>query len=297
MKTGTQLPDVDLHGKVILLTGANSGIGKVTALELAKMGASLVLVCRNKEKGKEAVDEFVKKSGNSSIELIIADLLPQREVRRVASEFVASHSRLDVLINNAGTNFPSFGVTEDGIEQTMAVNYFTPFLLTNLLLGVLEKSTPSRVVNVASVGHFGGDLLLDNLTQDRRMGAQGFSAYQRSKLALVLFTYELARRLDGKQVTANCLHPGTIRTNIWAHAGVASPLTRFASLFMKSAEEGARTSVYLASSPDVERVSGKYFDNRTPKRASEKTYDQSIALRLWEQSIIMTGLDEPVTRN
>ncbi len=178
----------------------------------------------------------------------------------------------------------------------MAVNYFAPFLLTNLLLGVLEKSAPSRVVNVASVGHFGGDLLLDNLTQDRRMGAQGFSAYQRSKLALVLFTYELARRLNGKQIMANCLHPGTIRTNIWAHAGFATPLTRFASLFMKSAEDGARTSIYLASSPEVQGVSGKYFDDCTPKRSSETSYDQSIALRLWEQSMKLTGLEESITR-
>ncbi|MCL5067026.1 MAG: SDR family oxidoreductase [Thaumarchaeota archaeon] len=285
----------DLHGKTILLTGANSGIGKVTALELARMGASLVLVCRNKEKAREAMDEFVKKSGNSSIELIIADLLMQKEVRRAASEFLASHSRLDVLINNAGSNFPSYRETEDGIEQTMAVNYFAPFLLTNLLLGVLEKSVPSRVVNVASVGHFGGDLLLDNLAQDKRMGVEGFSAYQRSKLALVLFTYELARRQNGKQVDVNCLHPGTVRTNIWAHAGIATPLAMFASLFMRSPEKGARTSIYLASSPEVEGVSGKYFDDCSPKRSSEKSYDQTFASRLWEQSVRMTHLVEPAT--
>ena len=284
---------VDLHGKTILLTGANSGIGKVTALELARMGASLVLVCRNREKGKKAMDEFVKKTGNKSIELITADLLLQKEVRSVANEFLSSHARLDVLINNAGTNFPNYGITEDGIERTMAVNYFAPFLLTNLLLGVLEKSAPSRVVNVSSVGHFGGDLLLDNLAQDRRIGAEGFSAYQRSKLALVLFTYELARRLNGKQVSVNSLHPGTVRTNIWSHAGMATPLTKFASLFMRSPEKGARTSIYLASSPEVDGVSGKYFDDCMPKKSSDKSYDQTLASKLWEQSVHLTHLADP----
>ena len=284
---------VDLHGKTILLTGANSGIGKVTALELARMGASLVLVCRNREKGKEAMDEFVKKTGNKSIELITANLLLQKEVRSVANEFLSSHARLDVLINNAGTNFPNYGITEDGIERTMAVNYFAPFLLTNLLLGVLEKSAPSRVVNVSSVGHYGGDLLLDNLAQDRRMGAEGFSAYQRSKLALVLFTYELARRLNGKQVSVNSLHPGTVRTNIWSHAGMATPLTKFASLFMRSPEKGARTSIYLASSPEVDGVSGKYFDDCMPKKSSDKSYDQTLASKLWEQSVHLTHLADP----
>jgi NAD(P)-dependent dehydrogenase (short-subunit alcohol dehydrogenase family) len=285
-----------LAGKTILITGANSGIGKRTALALAKMGASLVLVCRNEKSAKEAIDEIVRKTGNNSIELIVADLLLQREVRRAASEFLSkNHSKLDVLINNAGSNFPSYQETEDDIEKTMALNYFAPFLLTNLLLDIVEKSVPSRIVNVSSVGHFGGHLDLNNLTKDRRMGAQGFAAYQRSKLAIVLFTYELARRLNGKSVTANCLHPGAVRTHIWAHAGAATPFTRLASLFMKSPEEGAKTTIYLASSPEVEGVSGKYFDDCKPKNSSKESYDEVLASRLWEESLKITGLVKATT--
>ena len=286
----TQAALPNLNGKTVLVTGATSGIGKATAMGLAKLGASLVLVCRNKDKSLQAINEIIEKTGNNSIELILANLLLQQEVRKAASEFLSNHSRLDVLINNAGSNFSHYGETRDGIERTMALNYFSPFLLTNLLLSTLEKSDQSRIVNVASVGHFGGHLDLRNVTRDRRMGIQGFSAYQRSKLALVLFTYELARHLDGKSVTSNCLHPGTVRTNIWAHAGAASPLTRFASLFMKSAEQGARTTIYLASSPEVEGVTGKYFDDCKPKSSSRESYDESIASELWNQSLKVTGL-------
>lgn len=249
-----------------------------------------MLVCRNKDRSQRAIDEITRKTGNNSIELLLADLLLQREVRKAASEFLSNHSRLDVLINNAGSNYPRYAETEDGIEQTMALNYFSPFLLTNLLLDALEKSPPSRIVNVASVGHFGGHLDLGNLTRDTSMGMQGFSAYQRSKLALVLFTYELARRLIGKSVTSNCLHPGTVRTNIWTHAGAATPFTRFASIFMKSAERGAMTSIYLASSPEVTWVTGKYFDNCNPKSSSKESYDESLSSKLWDQSLKVTGL-------
>ncbi len=282
----------DLRGKVILLTGGNSGIGKATALALAKLGASLVLVCRDESRAQSAKDEILRKTGNSSIELITANLLLQNEVRKAAAEFQSNHSRLDVLINNAGTNYPRYAETEDGIERTMAVNYFAPFLLTNLLLELLEKTGSSRIVNVASVGHFRANLDLDNLTRDKRMGTYGLGAYSRSKLALVLFTYELARRLEGKKVTANCLHPGTIRTSIWNHAGAMTPITKLASLFMKSAEEGARTTVYLATSPDVEGVSGKYFDNCKPTSSSQESYNKSLATRLWDLSVKMTHLLE-----
>jgi NAD(P)-dependent dehydrogenase (short-subunit alcohol dehydrogenase family) len=280
----------NLEGKTILLTGASSGIGKATAIGLAQMGANLVIVNKNIERSQRAIDEITRKTGNKSIEMIIGDLLLQREVRRVAEEFLANHSRVDVLINNAGSNFSRYAETEDGVERTMALNYFTPFLLTNLLLDELKRSAPSRIVNVASVGHFGGHLELDNLTNDKKMGLQGFAAYQRSKLALVLFTYELARRLNGTRVTANCLHPGAVRTRIWAHAGVATPLARLISLFMKSPEEGAKTSIYLASSPEVEGVSGKYFDDCKPKRSSRESYDESLASKLWNEGSKVTGL-------
>jgi len=279
-----------MSGKVVLITGANSGIGKKTALGLAKMGASLVLVCRDKGKGEAAREEIVKATGNDSIELLLGDLLPQGEVRRVAAEFNDKHPRLDVLINNAGASFTEYAETEDHVERTMAINYFTPFLLTNLLLDTLKKSSPSRVINVASSEHYGGHLDPDNLSRDKHMGTVGSGAYSRSKLALVLFTYELARRLQGTGVTANCLHPGAVRTNIWSHAGAYTPLFRLLSVFMLSAEKGAETSIYLASSPEVERISGKYFEKRMPKRSSDTSYDEALAKKLWDISVRTTGL-------
>jgi len=289
------LPDGTLRGKIVLLTGANSGIGKAIALGLAELGATLVLVCRNEVRGQAAKREIIEKTGNDSVELITADLLLQSEVRRAAAEFRSTHSRLDVLINNAGGAFPSYAETEDGIERTMALNYFAPFLLTHLMLDVLEKSAPSRVVNVASVGHFGGKINLDNLTRDHGMGIGGLGAYQRSKLALVLFTYELARRLSGRQVTVNCLHPGAVRTNIWGHAGVWTPIARLASLFMRSARSGARTPIYLASSPELEGVTGRYYDDCKLTPSSEESYNKSLALKLYDMSLRVTHLTEPET--
>jgi retinol dehydrogenase 14 len=279
-----------MKGKVVLITGATSGIGKATALGLAKMDANLILVCRDKGKGEAAREEIVKASGNNSIELIIADLLPQREVRRVAAEFKANHSRLDVLINNAGASFIDYAETEDGIERTMAVNYFAPFLLTNLLLDTLKTSAPSRVINVTSSEHKDGHLDSSNIGKDTRMGRVGAEAYRRSKLAVVLFTYELARRLQGSGVTSNCLNPGAVRTKIWSNAGAFTLLFRIFSIFMASPEKGAETSVYLASSPDVAGVTGKYFEKKMPKRSSEITYDETIAKELWDASLKITGL-------
>jgi len=280
----------NLQGKVILLTGGNSGIGKATALGLAKFGATLVLVCRNESKAKTAKDEIMRSTGNNSIELITANLLLQSEVRRTATEFLSTHTRLDVLINNAGTNYPNYAETQDGIERTMAVNYFAPFLLTNMLLDTMERTGPSRIVNISSVAHHNGQLDLDNLAKNRRMGLFGLAAYGRSKLALVLFTYELARRLRGKQVTANCLHPGAVRTNIWSHAGAASLIARFGSLFMMSAANGAKTPIYVASSPELVGVSGQYFDNCKPIRSSRESYSELDAAKLWDLSLKMTHL-------
>jgi len=197
---------------------------------------------------------------------------------------------LDVLLNNAGSDFTSYRETEDGIERTMALNYFSQFLFTNLLLPTLRNSAPSRIVNVSSVAHYGASLDFDDINGRGRMGAGGLGAYGRSKLAVILFTYELARRLQGSGVTANCLHPGAVRTNIWSHAGVFSPLTRLAALFMLSPDEGAKTSVYLASSPEVDGITGKYFEKCKPKRSSERSYDEAAAARLWSLSERMTGL-------
>lgn len=283
-----------MEGKVVLVTGGNSGIGKAAALALSKMGADVVLLCRNPKKAEAARAEIARLSGKKA-DLIIADMLLQRDVRRAVSDFLSTRSRLDVLLNNAGADFFSYEETEDGIERTMALNYFSQFLLTNLLLETMKKSAPSRIVNVSSAAHYGAKLDLANINGRGDMGLGGLGAYGRSKLALILFTYELARRLQGSGVTANCLHPGVVRTSIWSHASIFTPLTRLATLFMLSPEEGAKTSVYLASSAEVRDVTGQYFDKCRPKRSSTESYDEALAAKLWDVSERMTGLVAPRT--
>jgi NAD(P)-dependent dehydrogenase (short-subunit alcohol dehydrogenase family) len=283
-----------MEGKVVLITGGNSGIGKAAALSLSRMGADLVLLCRNREKAEAARSEIRSSSGRGA-ELIVADMLIQREVRRAASEFLSTSSRLDVLLNNAGSDFTSYEETEDGIERTMALNYFSQFLFTNLLLDELKKSAPSRIVNVSSVAHYGAKLDFASINGKGRMGTGGLGAYARSKLALNLFTFELARRLQGSGVTANCLHPGGVRTNIWSHAGAFAPIAMLGSLFMLSPEAGAKTSVYLASSPEVEGVTGMYFEKCKPKEPSAESRDGAEAAKLWEVSERMTGFIAPRT--
>lgn len=278
----------DINGKVCLVTGANSGIGKATAIGLGKMGATVVMVCRNKERGEAAAKEVVSKTGNKSVSLLMADLLSQAEIRRLAREFESAFDRLHVLVNNAGSYFPNYGTSEDGIERTFALNSLAPFLLTNLLLDRMKAGAPSRVVNVSSVAHYSGWIRLEDLNGQK--GYRGTSAYSRSKLVLVLFTKELARRLEGSGVTANSLHPGAIRTNIWQHTGIFSPLTLVASRFMRGPGKGAETVLFLASSPDVEGVSGKYFDDMKERRSARAAQDEELARQLWSACERLTGL-------
>jgi NAD(P)-dependent dehydrogenase (short-subunit alcohol dehydrogenase family) len=223
-----------LEGKTCLITGANSGIGKETALALAEMKATVVMVCRSKDKGEAARREISKKSGNDSVGLLLCDLSSLADVRGLAAEVKNRYDKLNVLVNNAGL-FSLMGKTADGFETTFAVDYLAPFLLTNLLLDPLKSSSPSRIVNVSSVAHFGGHVDLDAI--ERKDTPSGWAAYSNSKLALVMFTYELARRLRGTGVTANCLHPGGVATNIWR---IPPVLVR---PFLKSAREGAETSI------------------------------------------------------
>ena len=270
-----------LEGKTCLVTGASSGMGKETALALAKMGATVVLVCRNRSKGEATTREISKNSGNESVELLLCDLSSLAEVRGLASEVRNRYGNLHVLVNNAGV-FRFSGKTPDGFEPTFEVNYLAPFLLTNLLLELIKSSAPSRIVNVSSVAHFSGHIDLDAIK--RKETPSGWGAYATSKLALVMFTYELARRLQGTGVTANSLHPGGVATNIWR---VPPGLMR---LFMRSAKEGAKTAVYLASSPEVGNVSGKYFENEFAKKSSAESYDEDMARRLWDTSSELVGL-------
>src|SRR5215213_2753516 len=242
-------PETEKHGggmgeKICLITGATSGIGKATAMGLANMGASVVMVGRDRGKGEAVMAEIKEGSANASVDLMLADLSSQEQVRRLADEFKEAYPRLDVLINNAGVIRSKRITTADGIETTFAVNHLAYFLLTNLLLNVLKASAPSRTVNVAS----------------GEQGYKGAKAYSQSKLATVLFTYELARRLEGTGVTANCLHPGVVGTNLGSGvSGVFGFMVRALTPLMKSPEKGAETSVYLASSPEVEGLSGRYF--------------------------------------
>ncbi|HVC26972.1 MAG TPA: SDR family oxidoreductase [Nitrososphaerales archaeon] len=270
-----------LEGKTCLVTGANSGLGRETALALARMKANVVMVCRDKGKGDAARREISKESGNESVDLLLCDLSSLAEVRTLAAEVRNRYGKLHVLVNNAGL-FSFSGKTPDGFETTFAVDYLAPFLLTNLLLELLKASAPSRIVNVSSVAHFSGHIDFDAIR--RGGGVTGWGAYSNSKLALVMFTYELARRLQGTGVTANCLHPGGVATNIWR---IPAALTR---PFLKSAKEGAQTSIYLASSPDVESASGKYFENEKEKKSSEESYDEKKALELWDETSKIVGL-------
>lgn len=272
-----------------MVTGANSGIGKATALGLAQMGATVVMVCRDRARGEAAASEIKAKSGNNAVDLLIADLSSQQSIRQLAEDFKQRYSQLHVLINNAGVFNMTRRETVDGQEMTFAVNQLAPFLLTNLLLGVIKTSTPARIINVNSNAHEAGYIKLDDLQSEKRYRAM--RVYGQSKLAMLLFSYELARRLQGTEVTVNALHPGFVATNI-AQGNlprVIRTVTHFLlSLFGVSSEEGARTSIYLASSPDVEGITGKYFVKSMPKQSTPISHDEALSQQLWEESEKLT---------
>lgn len=276
-------------GKVCLVTGANIGIGYITARDLARMGATVVLLCRSRSKGEAARDAIRDASGNPAVELLVADFASLASVRRAAAEFSAQYDRLHVLVNNAGLYMSDRLLSQDGYEMTIAVNHLAPFLLTNLLLDRLKAAAPARVVNVSSGAHLGARIDLGDLQLARRF--DGFRAYANSKLANVLFTYELARRLEGAGVTATCLHPGFVASNFASSVGgPAGWFFRLAKPFARSPEQGARTSVYLASSPEVEGVTGKYFVDERPQQSSSASNDTTLQRRLWEESARLVGL-------
>ena len=278
-----------MKGKTCLITGATSGIGKAAAVQLAELGATLVLVGRNPAKTEAVIGEVKQRTGNAEVYALIADLSVQQAVRRLAGDFADRYPRLDVLVNNAGAVMLSRQESADGIEMTFAVNHLNYFLLTSMLLDVLRSSSPSRIINVSSSSHHNGPMDFEDL--QLRHGYGGYRAYGCSKLANLLFTYELARRLEGTGVTVNGMHPGLVATNLVANNG---PLGRLYNLFLRlagrSVQSGARTITYLANSPDVEKVSGKYFVNQAPVASSPDSYDEDAALRLWRASEELTGL-------
>ncbi len=277
-----------MQGKTVLITGANQGIGKASALELARRGAKVVLVSRNEAKGKAALEEVRAAANGEAPLLLVADLASLADVRRLASDFRKQHDKLDVLLNNAGLIVPTRQTTADGFEETFAVNHLAPFVLTGELVDLLKKTPGSRIVNVSSEAHRRGTMHWDDL--ELREGYGSFKAYSQSKLANVLFTYELSRRLEGTGVTANCLHPGVVGSGFGqTYKGAFSILVRLGKPFLLSNEAGARTSVYLASSPDVVGVTGKYFDKCKPSRSNAVSYDEASWARLWEVSEAMAS--------
>jgi NAD(P)-dependent dehydrogenase (short-subunit alcohol dehydrogenase family) len=248
-----------------------------------------VMVGRDRGRGEAALAEIKEKSANASVDLMLADLSSQEDIRRLADNFKEAYPQLDVLVNNAGVIRSKRITTADGLETTFAVNHLAPYLLTNLLLDVLKANAPSRIVNVASGDHKNGTIDFDDLQGEK--GYKGARAYSQSKLANVLFTYELARRLEGTGVSANCLHPGVVGTNLGSGVTGALGFTvRALTPLMKSPEKGAETSVYLASSPEVEGSSGGYFVKKAEARSSDVSHDQRIARRLWEVSAELTNL-------
>ncbi len=296
-----------MKGKVCLVTGATSGIGLVTARELARCGATVVVVGRNHERGRHTVESIQRETGNRAVDFLCADLSSQAEVRKLAQEFLAIHPRLDVLVNNAGGLFALRQESVDGIEMTLALNHLAPFLLTNLLLDALKAAAPARIINVASEAHEdakgfdfddpqakAGNYPKSELASTFYSLAMpwahpAFMQYARTKLANILFTAELSRRLAGSGVTANSLHPGVVASDFSAGNGVYGWfMRRFMSLRGISVEAGAATSIYLASSDEVEKLTGLYFLDRQPSPCSDAARDPEKAARLWRLSEELT---------
>jgi retinol dehydrogenase-14 len=273
--------------RTYLITGANSGIGKEAARGLAAKGAAVIMVCRDRSRGEAARSEIRRLTNNDRVELLIGDLSDQRQIRRLAAEVKERFSELHVLINNAGIWNDKREITADGYETTWALNHLAYFLLTKELIDLLKASAPARIINVSSDYHKLGHI--DFADTQLSQGYSGGKAYGQSKLANVIFTYELARRLAGTKVTANCLHPGSVNTNFFNNVkGLFGFLTWIGRPFLRTPEKGAETIVWLASSPEVEGVSGKYFFDRKERRSSRESYDPNVANRLWEISERMT---------
>lgn len=278
-----------MTGKTVLITGGTGGIGKATALGLAHLGAAVGIVGRDLPRAQSAAADIIRQSGNQAVDAFAADMSSQTEVRRLAAAVLDAYPRLDVLVNNVGGFWAHRHVSADGLERTFAVNHLAPFLLTNLLLDRLKESAPARIVTVSSNAQATGRIAFDDLQGEHNYS--GSRAYNQSKLANVMFTCELSRHLRGTGVTANALHPGVVHTAFGSEdpstlARVALPLMRF----MKTPAQGAATSIYLASSPDVGAITGRYFANSKPKTANRAAYDTTAANRLWQVSADLVGL-------
>jgi NAD(P)-dependent dehydrogenase (short-subunit alcohol dehydrogenase family) len=277
-------------GKICIVTGSNSGIGKETALALSNKGATVVMVVRDKERGEKAQSEIINKTGNNDTFVMICDLSSMDSIGKFVKEFTEKYDRLDVLINNAGAVFRERQTTVDGFERTLAVDYLGPFLLTHQLLPLLKSSAPSRIINLASGLYKSGKIDLDDLQSDKNY--KGMNAYSSAKLMVVMYTYELAKRLEGTGVTANAVLPGFVRTNLGRNSGSFLYALEYLIVrpFQISAEKGAETSVYLASSDEVEDVTGKCFSRMHETNTSQASYDQQTQKLLWDKTIELLKL-------
>jgi NAD(P)-dependent dehydrogenase (short-subunit alcohol dehydrogenase family) len=284
-----------MAGKTVLITGGTGGIGRAAAIGLASMGARVGITGRDQARAERSAAAIALASGNTAVDVFVGDMSSQAEVRRMAGEILDTYPRLDVLLNNVGGFWATRHVTADGLEHTFALNHLAPFLLTSLLMDRLEASAPARVVTVSSGAHAMGEIDFGDLMGEAKYSGQ--RAYNQSKLANVMFTYELARHLDGTGVTATVLHPGVTSTAFGAEDTARGwrPLIAIMRPFMKSPARGAETLIYLASSPEAAGVTGRYFANRTAKASHESTYDTVTTARLWQVSadLVGLGLDTP----
>ncbi|MCL6509407.1 MAG: SDR family oxidoreductase [Anaerolineae bacterium] len=280
----------NLQDKICVVTGATAGIGRVSARRLAEMGAKVIVVSRNPHKCDEVVAAIRQQTGNAAVEAMPADLSSLREIRALARRFLDAYPRLDVLLNNAGAIFTARQVSADGIEMTWALNHLGYFLLTHLLMDALAAAPAARVINVSSDAHLMGVIHFDDVQFERRRYS-GFGAYSQSKLANVMHAYALARRLEGTSITVNALHPGAVATDFGKNnSGAWGKVFKLFGRFTIGPEEGAKTSVYLASSPEVAGVSGKYFYRCRAKPSSRASYDVQAQEKLWRLSAEMVGL-------
>jgi NAD(P)-dependent dehydrogenase (short-subunit alcohol dehydrogenase family) len=276
----------DFENKICLITGATSGIGKAAALKLAELGASLILIGRNPDRGKIICDQIKKETNNKEIKFYKLDLSLMKEVSESAKKIKSDYEHIDILINNAGARFLDHVVSKEGIEQTLAVNHLSHFLLTNLLINKLKKSASARIINISSGVHFSGDGIIENITNPN--GYDGRKQYANSKLANVFFTYELADRLKNVNITVNAIDPGGVATNFARNNGLITWLKHRIYYLMKGTlltpEQGSETIIYLATSPDVERMTGRYFKDKKEIKSSSISYDLNMAKKLWEAS-------------
>ena len=285
-----------MNNKVSLVTGANGGMGKAIATELARQGATVVMVSRDRRKGEEARAEIAALTGSTSLDLLVADLSSQQAIRQLAKEFQQRYSHLHVLVNNAGAHIQQRQVSVDGIDMNLAINHLSAFLLTNLLLNTMRASAPARIVNVAS-NAMTRSINLDDLQSEQTF--EPWEAYGQAKLAVVLCTYALARRLTGTGITVNALHPGLVATDIANDAAppIARPFVGIIKRFLLTPEQGAQTALDLATSPELEGVTGQYFVRRKQGRSVPISYDEALQERVWTMSADLVGLEHSVSHS